>query len=287
MNYFLKSCKTNPSIDFIIFSDNKSIDYDANNLKLIPLTLNQYNTLASKKFQLPVNVVEPYKLCDFKPMYGKIFEEHLTDYAFWGCCDIDVVFGNIRKFITTEILIKYDIISARKEFLCGHFSLFKNTQHVNELYRKSADYEKVVTEPSYCYSFDECGRIWQVLLKGKSIWDCQAPIDSMTHVIKRSEIDGDITVYFETLVSEPDKHKDDSFEMERYEEELLWNHGTLTALHQKKEFMHFHANILKNWRHFNIPSPEKIPSKFYISERGFVTDRLRRFVKSLKLILQN
>lgn len=284
MSYFLKSCKTNPTVDFIFFTDNESIDYDGDNIKLIPFSFDSFNTLASQKLGLAVHVLEPYKLCDFKPLYGVLFANYLKEYAFWGYCDIDVVFGNIRKFITNERLEKYDIISARKEFLCGHFSLFRNTKKINELFRKSADLEKIVTEPSHCYSFDECGRLWFELLRGDSIWNCDSPIDSMTHVIKRLEMTGDVTCYFETLVSEPDKHTDKNLGMERYEEQLLWSHGTLTAPKKKKEFMHFHSNILKRWRHFNIPDNVKIPDKFYINERGFTIDPFKKILKSLSLL---
>jgi len=283
MRYFLKSCKTNPSIDFIFFSDNPSLEYECDNIKLIPFSLDDFNSLASQKLGLKVCVADAYKLCDFKPLYGVLFESYLKEYAFWGYCDIDVVFGNIRKFVTNDKLERYDIISARKEFLCGHFSLFKNTKKINELFRNSADLEKIMTEPSHCYSFDECGRLWFELLRGDSIWDLDSPIDSMTHVIKRLEKKGDVTCYFETLVSEPDKHIDKNLGMERYGEQLLWNHGTLTAPRKKKEFMHFHSNILKRWRHFDIPG-DVIPDKFYISERGFTIDPFKKILKSISLL---
>jgi hypothetical protein len=284
MNYFLKSCKTNPSIDFIFFSDNDSLEYDGHNIKLIPFTLNDFNTLASQKLGLEICVSEPYKLCDFKPLYGVMFENYLKGYAFWGHCDIDVVFGNIRKFITTDRLDKYDIISARKEFMCGHFTLFRNIKTINELFRESADHEKVVTDPSHCYSFDECGRLWFELLRGDSIWDCNSPIDSMTHVVKRLEKKGNLTCYFETMVSEPDQHVDKNLALKRYKEELLWDHGTLTAPTKKKEFMHFHSNVLKRWRHFDIPDSVKIPDKFYISESGFTINPLKKIFRYLRML---
>ena len=44
-------------------------------------------------------VNSPYKLCDYKPVYGLIFDEDLQDYDFWGHCDVDLIFGDIRKFI--------------------------------------------------------------------------------------------------------------------------------------------------------------------------------------------
>src|SRR4051812_20454493 len=79
MSYFLKSCKTNPSIDLIFFSDNATIDYEGDNIKLIPFSLSSFNALASQKLGLEIRVAEPYKLCDFKPLYGVLFENYLKE----------------------------------------------------------------------------------------------------------------------------------------------------------------------------------------------------------------
>jgi len=32
--------------------------------------------------------------------------------VFWGYCDIDLIFGNIRAFMTDELLNEYDIIKS-------------------------------------------------------------------------------------------------------------------------------------------------------------------------------
>ena len=50
------------------------------------------------------------------------------EYDFWGYCDIDLIFGNIRKFITDDILDKYDKILSR-----GHFTLFRNKDSINTI----------------------------------------------------------------------------------------------------------------------------------------------------------
>jgi len=56
-----------------------------------------------------VDIESEYKLCDFKPAYGLIFSEHFKDYDFWGYCDIDIIFGNIRAYMTDVLLNEYDI----------------------------------------------------------------------------------------------------------------------------------------------------------------------------------
>jgi len=41
---------------------------------------------------------------------GLIFEDYVAGYDFWGHCDLDVVWGDIRKFLHTRILSDSDII---------------------------------------------------------------------------------------------------------------------------------------------------------------------------------
>jgi len=72
----------------------------------------------------------------------------LSGYDFWGHCDNDLIFGDIRSFITEEILDRYDRILSR-----GHFSLYRNSPDVNAIYKEaSPDYKTVFSSPkNFCY----------------------------------------------------------------------------------------------------------------------------------------
>ena len=128
-HYFIYSCTYNPSIDFYILTDNEQIVTDKpDNVKIIYKTLTGINETTTDKLGFTVNIEHPYKLCDFKPAYGFLFDDILNDYDFWGHCDIDVVYGNIRVFITDELMQRFDIISPRHDWVPGFFLLFKNTE---------------------------------------------------------------------------------------------------------------------------------------------------------------
>ena len=75
-----------------------------------------------KKLGFPVALNSPYKLCDFKPSDGEVFEDYLNDYDYWGHCDVDLIWGDIRKFVTDELLEKYVRIFSR-----GHCSIYRNS----------------------------------------------------------------------------------------------------------------------------------------------------------------
>ena len=153
--YFINSCSYNPTIDFIIITDNKeAIPNKPENVIILNKTINEIGTVASEKLGFAVNIDFSYKLCDFKPAYGFIFSEIVGQYDFWGHGDIDVIYGNIRNFVTDEMLQEFDLISLRPDWVPGCFLLFKNTEKMNTLFIQSKDYQKVF-ESNQHLCFDE------------------------------------------------------------------------------------------------------------------------------------
>lgn len=132
MNLFLKSCANNPSIDFLIFTDDQTAwDYPAN-VKVVRSTLGECVNRIENKLQTKFDFeFKPYKLVDFKVAYGVIFEDYIKDggYDFWGFCDCDVIWGDIRKYITDSILENYDKIGIH-----GHLEIFRNEYTFNRLF---------------------------------------------------------------------------------------------------------------------------------------------------------
>ena len=109
LSLFKESANYNKDVNWIIFTDVEET-HEEENIKFINFTLKEFNKLASQKMALDINIQKPYKLCDFKPAYGKIFEDYLEAYDFWGHCDLDIIWGDIRKFIPEKVLEENDII---------------------------------------------------------------------------------------------------------------------------------------------------------------------------------
>jgi len=158
-NYFplwLRSCRYNPTIDWFIFTDDQTpFDYPPN----VHVEYKSFEDTRSTfqqhyKFAVALHK-DAHKLCDFKVAYGDIFSGYCRGYDFWGYCDIDLVFGNIRNFITEDILNNHDRI-----FSLGHLSLFRNTDRITHLYRNTINgepaFEKVFSSAKH-YAFDERG----------------------------------------------------------------------------------------------------------------------------------
>lgn len=148
------SARFNETVDFLFFTDIDELQSDGN-IKVYHMSFEEFRDIIQRKFPFEISLKRPYKLCDYKPVYGYALEKYLKQYRFWGHCDIDLIFGDIRKFVTEEILDAYDKILEH-----GHFTLYRNTPAINEHFMCCAgyggyDYKKVFTSDDSLY-FDEC-----------------------------------------------------------------------------------------------------------------------------------
>lgn len=147
------SALNNPDIDFIFFTDNKQIK-EKNNIVVEYMSFSDFVNAIQSNYDFKIECSQPYKICDFRPAFGEIFKEKLAKYDFWGYCDVDLVFGDIKHFITEDILRFHDRIMIE-----GHISLFRNNEQMNTLYRSQGkypeyNYQEAFTTPDSCY-FDE------------------------------------------------------------------------------------------------------------------------------------
>jgi hypothetical protein len=270
MSLYLESCRYNPSIDFLIFTDCGAPDISCPNVTMIKSTLEQFHARASEKLGHRIFFEDTYKLCDFKPAFGVIFEEYLGAYDFWGNADIDIIYGNIRNFLTDELLERNDVISARKEYLAGHMTLYRNCPDINRLYEKSADYPRVFLDPQH-FSFCECSKLWHHLQKGRSIFDNMEKqarrrgisiIESMTHIVTRLRNADRLRASFTTMIK-------DRPELRKKKWKLRWKQGCLFDTDTEEQFLYFHMIGLKEEPDFQIPQWEDVPEQFYITRNGF------------------
>ncbi|MCD8028374.1 MAG: hypothetical protein LUF02_06875, partial [Erysipelotrichaceae bacterium] len=131
MPVFLKTVKMNEDYNWIIFTDDQTVYDYPDNLKLIYISFNDFKNKISKCFDFEIQLSNPKKLCDFKPAYGYIFKDYLTEFSFWGYCDLDQYFGDLSKFIPLDYLEKYD-----KIFSLGHMTIYRNTEYINTIFLK-------------------------------------------------------------------------------------------------------------------------------------------------------
>ena len=101
-NYFhlwINSASHNSFIDFYIITDSEFSYQLPENIHLKKISLNEIKQRLQEKTKKKVSLSSPYKLCDYKPAYGLIFEDIVCNYDYWGWCDPDIIWGNLQLII--------------------------------------------------------------------------------------------------------------------------------------------------------------------------------------------
>lgn len=150
---WLLTCAKNPTIDWLIFTDDRTPFNYPQNVKVTYCSFDEMRQRIQSNFDFKISLEKAYKLCDFRVAYGEIFKEELKDYDFWGYCDIDLLWGNIREFYTDDVLEKFEKIGFQ-----GHSSLYKNTEKISSFYKTQVDgcpfYKEILSTPKN-WLFDE------------------------------------------------------------------------------------------------------------------------------------
>lgn len=154
---WLNSCAANKEIDWYLFTDDhKEYNYPKNVI-VSYTTLNDLKNRFQQYFDFPISLEGVYKLGDYKPLYGYLFEKELKGYDAWGHIDVsDEIYGDIRKFVTDDLLDRYD-----KLMIFGHMCIYKNTPEVNERFRQPSDiqrsYKSIFSSDKF-YNFEEIAK---------------------------------------------------------------------------------------------------------------------------------
>ena len=151
VDYFIKSIAKNKHIDwFLLYDDEEIVDEYTNmyeNIHIFHYTQLLFLNLVFEKLNIRVDGFKPYKLCDYKLIYGYLFEDLFENYSYWGFFDSDLIFGDL-SFLSDENVKIYDRIFDK-----GHLSFFKNIEK-NRFWFKKFDYLKILSS-KHNYGFDE------------------------------------------------------------------------------------------------------------------------------------
>ncbi len=159
---WLDSCRRNHAFDWLVVTDAETAAYDwPANVRARPMTLMQFRARMSATLGLEIHLRSPYKACDFRPIFWTLLEGEERACDFWGHCDLDVIFGNLARYVTIEMLARYDRI-----FTLGHLTLYRNADFSNRMGlrpHRALDWREILSDPEH-RGFDEhigVGLIWR------------------------------------------------------------------------------------------------------------------------------
>lgn len=235
----LLSISKNPTIHWLIVTDCEIPKEYPKNITFKSTKLQHLNTHVNAVVNANVTLT-PRKLCDIRPAYGAIFYEDIKDYDFWGFCDMDIIWGNIRKFITDEMLINYDIISSRKNTLSGHFTILKNNSQIITLYKSIQNFKQKFEEAKL-QRLDEEG---------------------FTSFLKL-ELNDNLKIKWDTILCNQERDRDSH--QEYYLDRWLWQDGKVLNTKTKQEVMYLHfINWKRTMKRSEVTYSDQ-PDRFYIS----------------------
>lgn len=256
-NYFSlwkKSCECNPNVDFLILGDQKLTNLPPN-VRSVFMTLDDIRTRATNILGFPARLDAPYKCCDYRVIFGLMFADYLDGYDYWGHCDFDMLFGDLKSFFEKHSLYSYD-----KFLTMGHLSLYRNIPSVNSRYQlaKGTCDSKNVYTMSENVAFDEIYGIGKVYLENKFSMFSERIFTDISCKYKRYCI--------------VDNKKLETLKVNYKCQTFYWENGKIFRAFVDKGRIHIEESIYIHFRkrpNFEVTFDEKKCNAFYITNNGF------------------
>lgn len=245
--FWERSCGENDRFaDFLLVTD-QNYKPAFSNIHVCNCSIEELRGKISRKLGFAVSLEKAFKICDFRPAYGVIFDEELKGYAYWGHCDLDQVFGDLGMLVNRTDFDNYDKIGRS-----GHLTLYRNCEKVNELFRQDGalyGYRTVFENPTN-YAFDERTGI------------CRIAKAQGTSYLNIVGMRADIRVRTRRLEINAAKN---------YEKQLFyWENGSLYRAFMEDGQIHAEPFIYIHFQKKKLRDfCEKMPEAFFIGREGF------------------
>ena len=154
MDFFLESCRWNPTIDWLIHTDCETHAVLPRNVTVKKIEWDKYVRLVSRQLGINFRPSSSYKVCDIKPTFGVVWEREVEGYDFFGFGDLDVIYGNLRHFYADNILEKSNLLSTHEWCTSGHLCLIRNTDWGKRAYTRVKGWRLLFEMQDYAH-FDE------------------------------------------------------------------------------------------------------------------------------------
>ena len=256
-----ESALRNPSVDFMFFTDANV--KPAKNIIVNKMQFEDFQQIAQKAFDFPIILDRPYKLCEFKQAYGYILQDYIKDYDFWGFGDLDLVYGDIRSFLTDDVLMHKFLLGW------GHLTLLHNDEDSNTYFMKQVpgyqNFKNAFTTSEITffdeYGYQGCSDKWRDC-RPNDCW-LEWPFDNASKP-KQSYHFNSLTRGWKRVIFE---HIDNKLYMIRFNNGKIEKKESLYAHFQHRGFM---KDRVSDYDHFLVT-----PRAIIDYPKHFVNTRLR------------
>lgn len=236
MPYFLASCRHNPSINWLLYTDCGEVENCPANVNIVNISFESYCKKVSQKLHIKFAPIQPYKLCDIKPALGLIHEAELTAFDFWAFGDIDVIYGDLRQYYTVERLQNKDIFASHDRRISGHLCIVRNNDEMNLAFKRVKNWASAFVNPNHL-TFDEKA-FSKLFLRHKNSALMRMIVTCFDRWLKRAE--------FTELYCTPNARIRWLDGSSNYPNIWTWNEARLTNdINADKQFLYLHFMIWK------------------------------------------
>ncbi len=139
--------------DFVLFTDMPL--KSKGNVKVVSMSMDEFSEFVSNKFGIDYRLYPtpdmPYPiskhLYDLWPTQGVLFEDYHKGYEWWGHGCLDVILGDIDKWLSPKYLKDCDIFGNDPDAICGPFSLYRNEPKINHLFEEIPNWRGILEGP--------------------------------------------------------------------------------------------------------------------------------------------
>lgn len=148
---YIKNCGTLAKYGWYwkIFTPNKYENLPPN-VEIIDMTAEQYADLVLNKLGIKPNLflspkgIPSVHITDFYIFSGKVLEDYIRGFDFWGITNMDVVYGRLDRFIPDQLLNDCDVFTDDVETINGVFCLWRNNITVNNLFKLIKNWKLII-----------------------------------------------------------------------------------------------------------------------------------------------
>ena len=240
--YYVATCRQNSSIRFVVINDTLAESRVEGNIEYWRMNLAELNAWASSALGTEVKLQSAWKINELKPLFGRLFRDKLSGFDFWGWCDLDIIWGDLRHFLNDRFLEEYDVVTSKAMWTAGHFTLLRNQPLCNDLFARNPRIIELLNEKTY-YAFEECSHRWDGIPRTPDAFGPGEGYPSMYDIVRQAEASGEIRAHFKDIIREHPQPVN-----------YLYRDGKLFDLGNGEEFMYYHLiTVKKIWRFYIAP----------------------------------
>jgi len=277
MHLYLASCGRNSTIDWIFITDCRPPHDAPANVRFQKMEWRGCAELIRDRCRVRNGPAKPYKLCDFRFAFGDVFREYFEGYHYWGFGDIDVIYGNVRAFLTSDVL-DHDLITFSEAHVSGHLTFLRNTRELAEKYQSSEQWRRKIERREYQFLDENNGHYGIENVYAKESYS--TPLSPYQPWTNGKFVFPGVWYYADgRLFNSLDGSREFMYlHFMRYKY-IWWAHGLKSVVHVPPDGATAGFKLLVDGFHSYVPGDERATVGDSISVRPFRTGPLRKLLR--------